>query len=156
ADAALRSGGDRPHDAVGGLPPRDVAAAALHPVRLHLHHHRAVAQDVRLHLHHEPRRAGRCLRGPDLPAVQDQLPGPQSRLRRRHVVLPAGLDSGDDDAAVCPVGTTRGAMRSKVWAGLALAVAILWTLLPLYWFLKLAFETIGEGANYPPYFFPPY
>ncbi len=47
-------------------------------------------------------------------------------------------------------------MKSKVWAVLAVAVAICWTLLPLYWFLKAAFETIGEMAHYPPYFFPPY
>ena len=46
-------------------------------------------------------------------------------------------------------------MRSKVWAVLAVAVAICWTLLPMYWFLKAAFETIGEMAHYPPYFFPP-
>ena len=47
-------------------------------------------------------------------------------------------------------------MKSKVWALLAVAVAICWTLLPMYWFLKAAFETIGEMAHYPPYFFPPY
>jgi multiple sugar transport system permease protein len=46
-------------------------------------------------------------------------------------------------------------MSSKAWARLAVAVAIVWTLLPLYWFLKLGFETIGEVAHYPPYFFPP-
>lgn len=46
-------------------------------------------------------------------------------------------------------------MRSKIWAVLAVAVAICWTLLPMYWFLKAAFETIGEMAHYPPYFFPP-
>ena len=46
-------------------------------------------------------------------------------------------------------------MSSKAWSRLAVAVAILWTLLPLYWFLKLGFETIGEVAHYPPYFFPP-
>jgi multiple sugar transport system permease protein len=46
-------------------------------------------------------------------------------------------------------------MKSKGWAILAVAVAICWTLLPMYWFLKAAFETIGEMAHYPPYFFPP-
>jgi multiple sugar transport system permease protein len=46
-------------------------------------------------------------------------------------------------------------MRSKIWAILAIAVAIGWTLLPLYWFLKLAFETIGEVAQFPPYLVPP-
>ena len=46
-------------------------------------------------------------------------------------------------------------MKSKVWAVLAVVVAICWTLLPMYWFLKAAFETIGEMAHYPPYFFPP-
>ena len=46
-------------------------------------------------------------------------------------------------------------MSPKAWSRLAVAVAILWTLLPLYWFLKLGFETIGEVAHYPPYFFPP-
>jgi multiple sugar transport system permease protein len=47
-------------------------------------------------------------------------------------------------------------MKSKTWAVLAIAVAVCWTLLPLYWFLKLAFETIGEVAQYPPYFVPPH
>ena len=43
-----------------------------------------------------------------------------------------------------------------VWAAMqATAHFVVWTLLPLYWFLKLGFETIGEVAHYPPYFFPP-
>ncbi|MBV8566851.1 MAG: carbohydrate ABC transporter permease [Methylobacteriaceae bacterium] len=46
-------------------------------------------------------------------------------------------------------------MKSKTLAILGIAVAICWTLLPLYWFLKLAFETIGEGAQFPPYLVPP-
>jgi multiple sugar transport system permease protein len=46
--------------------------------------------------------------------------------------------------------------RHHRWSAFALVVAIVWTLLPLYWFLKLAFETIGEIANFPPYLFPPH
>jgi multiple sugar transport system permease protein len=41
------------------------------------------------------------------------------------------------------------------WASrLALAVALIWTLLPLYWFLKMAFLTGGEIARYPPPLYP--
>ena len=47
-------------------------------------------------------------------------------------------------------------MRTSRWNILALAVAVLWTLLPLYWFLKFAFETSGEIAIYPPPLLPPH
>jgi multiple sugar transport system permease protein len=48
-------------------------------------------------------------------------------------------------------------MKPRRWSALLAAiVAIVWTLLPLYWFLKLAFETIGEIASFPPYLFPPH
>jgi multiple sugar transport system permease protein len=41
------------------------------------------------------------------------------------------------------------------WASrLALVVALVWTLLPLYWFLKMAFLTGGEIARYPPPLYP--
>jgi len=34
-------------------------------------------------------------------------------------------------------------------------VAIIWTLLPIYWFTRLAFETIGEISQFPPNVLPP-
>jgi multiple sugar transport system permease protein len=46
--------------------------------------------------------------------------------------------------------------RSTFWTVLALIVALVWTLLPLYWFLKFAFETDGEIAQFPPPLFPPH
>src|SRR5580658_2441276 len=47
-------------------------------------------------------------------------------------------------------------MRHTLWTVLALIVALLWTLLPLYWFLKFAFETDGEIAQFPPPLIPPH
>lgn len=45
--------------------------------------------------------------------------------------------------------------RWTVWRILAVAVAILWTLIPMYWTLKYAFETHSEIAQFPPLIFPP-
>jgi multiple sugar transport system permease protein len=45
--------------------------------------------------------------------------------------------------------------RSGPWRILAIAVALLWTLLPLYWTLKFAFETHSEIAQFPPLLVPP-
>ena len=51
-------------------------------------------------------------------------------------------------------------MRKSPFASLGLAVALLiavvWTLLPLYWVLKFAFETSGELALFPPPLVPPH
>jgi len=51
-------------------------------------------------------------------------------------------------------------MRKSPFASLGLAVALLiavvWTLLPLYWVLKFAFETSGEIALFPPPLVPPH
>lgn len=44
---------------------------------------------------------------------------------------------------------------SGIWRYLAVAVAVLWTLIPLYWTLKFAFETQSEIAHFPPLLFPP-
>ncbi|MEM7021959.1 MAG: carbohydrate ABC transporter permease [Pseudomonadota bacterium] len=45
-------------------------------------------------------------------------------------------------------------MRSTVWSRLALLVALLWTLLPIYWFLKISFLTPDEIARFPPPLYP--
>jgi multiple sugar transport system permease protein len=39
-----------------------------------------------------------------------------------------------------------------LWLGVALLV--LWSLLPMYWFLRVAFQTPAEAALFPPVFFP--
>lgn len=45
---------------------------------------------------------------------------------------------------------------APLWRGLAIAVAILWTVLPLYWTLKYAVETQSEIASFPPLLLPPH
>lgn len=45
--------------------------------------------------------------------------------------------------------------RWTVWRVLALVAAVLWTLIPMYWTLKFAFETHSEIAEFPPLLFPP-
>jgi multiple sugar transport system permease protein len=47
----------------------------------------------------------------------------------------------------------RGA---RAWRIAAIVLALLWTLTPLYWMVRLAFETPSELATYPPWFFPPH
>ncbi len=47
-------------------------------------------------------------------------------------------------------------MRRRLWSGVAILVVILWTLLPIYWFSRLALETIGEITQFPPNLFPPH
>ncbi|NJM92180.1 MAG: hypothetical protein HC861_05685 [Rhodospirillaceae bacterium] len=45
-------------------------------------------------------------------------------------------------------------MRPSRWGWLAVAVAIVWTLLPIYWFLKLSLLTPAEIARFPPPLWP--
>ena len=45
---------------------------------------------------------------------------------------------------------------SSVWRVLAILVAIVWTLAPIYWTLKFAFETQSEIAHFPPLLYPPH
>lgn len=45
-------------------------------------------------------------------------------------------------------------MRRSPWLVLALAVALIWTLLPLYWFLKISLLTPDEIARFPPPLYP--
>ena len=45
---------------------------------------------------------------------------------------------------------------SPVWRVLAIAVAVVWTLMPMYWTLKFAFETHSEIAHFPPLLVPPH
>lgn len=42
----------------------------------------------------------------------------------------------------------------SIWSTFALAVAILWTLLPIYWFLKISLLTPDEIARFPPPLYP--
>lgn len=44
--------------------------------------------------------------------------------------------------------------RATIWSRLALLVVLLWTLLPIYWFLKNAFLTPDEIARFPPPLYP--
>ena len=44
----------------------------------------------------------------------------------------------------------RMSVKLAPWIVLALLVALLWTLLPIYWFAQVAFETPGEIAHFPP------
>jgi len=48
----------------------------------------------------------------------------------------------------------RGSGRPTPWSVLAILVAILWTLLPIYWFLQMAFLTPDEIARFPPPLYP--
>ena len=44
--------------------------------------------------------------------------------------------------------------RSKLVTVIALAVVLIWTLVPLYWFGKSALQTKAEIAQFPPNFYP--
>ena len=46
--------------------------------------------------------------------------------------------------------------QCSVWRLLAILAALLWTLIPIYWTLKFAFETQSEIAHFPPLFVPPH
>ena len=48
------------------------------------------------------------------------------------------------------------ATRSRIWGVLAIALTLLWTLMPLYWIVRFAFETQSEVSHFPPLFFPPH
>ncbi|MEM7025508.1 MAG: hypothetical protein AAF637_23425, partial [Pseudomonadota bacterium] len=45
-------------------------------------------------------------------------------------------------------------MRSTIWSRLAILVAVVWTLLPIYWFLKISLLTPDEIARFPPPLYP--
>lgn len=45
-------------------------------------------------------------------------------------------------------------MKSRVWITLAVIVALVWSLLPIYWFAKMAFLTPDEIARFPPPLYP--
>jgi multiple sugar transport system permease protein len=47
------------------------------------------------------------------------------------------------------------AWGAKIWRNLAILITILWTLLPIYWVVKFAFETTSEIAHFPPLIVPP-
>ena len=47
------------------------------------------------------------------------------------------------------------AARSKLWGIMFVVVALLWTLMPLYWIVRFALETQSEVSHFPPLFFPP-
>ncbi len=44
--------------------------------------------------------------------------------------------------------------RMTLWAWLGIAVALVWTLLPIYWFLKMSLLTPDEIARFPPPLIP--
>ena len=43
---------------------------------------------------------------------------------------------------------------TTLWSRLALLVVLLWTLLPIYWFLKISLLTPDEIARFPPPLYP--
>jgi multiple sugar transport system permease protein len=45
--------------------------------------------------------------------------------------------------------------RISIWFVLAVAVALLWTFIPMYWTIKFAFMTKPEISRFPPLLFPP-
>jgi multiple sugar transport system permease protein len=45
---------------------------------------------------------------------------------------------------------------SRPWGILFVVLTLLWTVLPLYWLIRFAFETQSEVSNFPPLFFPPH
>jgi multiple sugar transport system permease protein len=44
--------------------------------------------------------------------------------------------------------------KATIWSRLTLLVVLLWTLLPIYWFMKNAFLTPDEIARFPPPLYP--
>jgi multiple sugar transport system permease protein len=50
----------------------------------------------------------------------------------------------------------RAGVGARVWRAAAICLALLWTLTPLYWIVRLAFETNSELATFPPYLIPPH
>ena len=44
--------------------------------------------------------------------------------------------------------------RLSIWLVLAIVIAIFWTLLPIYWFLKISLLTPDEIARFPPPLYP--
>ena len=69
------------------------------------------------------------------------------------------LIPGHDTASLRRLGATGGEvdMRirlSTIWSWLALAIVLIWTLLPLYWFLKNSLLTPDEIARFPPPLYP--
>lgn len=45
---------------------------------------------------------------------------------------------------------------ARAWRAAAIALALVWTVTPLYWMVRLAFETNSELATFPPWLFPPH
>ncbi len=45
--------------------------------------------------------------------------------------------------------------RISIWFILAVAIALLWTFIPMYWTVKFAFMTKTEISRFPPLLFPP-
>ena len=45
-------------------------------------------------------------------------------------------------------------MKSTVWSRLALLTVLIWTLFPIYWFLKISLLTPDEIARFPPPLYP--
>ncbi len=45
-------------------------------------------------------------------------------------------------------------MTRTIWSRIALAVILIWTLLPIYWFLKISLLTPDEIARFPPPLYP--
>ena len=44
--------------------------------------------------------------------------------------------------------------KATLWSRLALIIVLLWTLLPIYWFLKISLLTPDEIARFPPPLYP--
>jgi multiple sugar transport system permease protein len=45
-------------------------------------------------------------------------------------------------------------MKKKITTYILVVMILLWTLIPFYWFLRLAFMTPAEISAYPPHFYP--
>lgn len=45
-------------------------------------------------------------------------------------------------------------MKKSIWLKLAIFVILIWTLLPIYWFLKISLLTPAEIARFPPPLYP--
>ncbi|MBE0479128.1 carbohydrate ABC transporter permease, partial [Candidatus Aerophobetes bacterium] len=44
--------------------------------------------------------------------------------------------------------------KNKIVTWIAVTIVLLWTLIPLYWFAKMAFHTPAEISAFPPHFYP--
>lgn len=77
-------------------------------------------------------------------------PRPASRAAAPPADRIAGAVVRPGAVAGTPAGRRYGLGRTTIRSRLALAAVLVWTLLPIYWFLRISLLTPDEIARYPP------